>query len=193
MRPVGGAKHLSTGAAMPLEGRSGAGRSRAPVGVDRRSVRRWNAAYRKREVPVSRRDRCRVVHQMTARQRGHLETLLLRGAAASVSRGSVDVSARRARDRPAIRDSLPRRSHRRLLRSLGWTPQRPSARLGAGRGRNSSLGSSDWPRIKKSHRLSAWLVYRRKRAAAVAVCDALGSARTDAGALAHRVTAGSFG
>jgi len=87
MRPVGGAKQLERrrerAIALLKDGRAPVEVARL-VGVDRRSVRRWNAAYRRAGVaglaarPVPGRP-----SKLTARQREQLETLLLRGAEAS--------------------------------------------------------------------------------------------------------------
>src|SRR5437899_2858692 len=73
----------------------------------------------------------------------------------------VDVSARRARDRPAVRNSLPRRSHRAIASLAGLDPaaSRPP-RVGTGRGRHSPLDQAGVAAHQKNaHYLSAWLVF----------------------------------
>src|SRR5437762_3319395 len=92
MRPVGGAKQLERrrerAIALLKDGRAPVEVARL-VGVDRRSVRRWNAVYRKAGVaglaarPVPGRP-----SKLTARQREQLETLLVRGAGALAYRPS---------------------------------------------------------------------------------------------------------
>ena len=87
MRPVGNGKHLERRRQRAItllkEGRAPVEVARL-VGVDRRSVRRWNAAYRRRGAgglaarPVPGRP-----WKLTARQREQLEVMLVRGAGAS--------------------------------------------------------------------------------------------------------------
>jgi transposase len=85
MRPVGSARQLERrrqrAIALLQDGRPPVEVARL-VGVDRRSVRRWNAAHRRQGVaglgrpsPVPGRP-----SKLTARHRTRLETLLLRGA-----------------------------------------------------------------------------------------------------------------
>lgn len=122
------------------------------VGVDRRSVRRWNAAHRRQGVaglaarPVPGRP-----SKLTGRRRERLEALLLRGAEASGFESDLWTCPRIAR---VIRQRFGIRYHvdhiGRLLRSLGWTPQRPTRRAWE----RDEAGiqrwiKQDWPRIKK--------------------------------------------
>jgi transposase len=100
------------------------------VRVDRRSVRRWNAAYRKQGPsgltarPVPGRP-----WKLSVRQREQLEAILVRGASASGYESDLWTCPRVAQ---VIGQRFRIRYHvahiGRLLRSLGWTPQRPTRR-----------------------------------------------------------------
>jgi len=122
------------------------------LGVDRRSVRRWNASYRKqgagglaaRAVPGR-------PWKLSIRQRTQLEGMLLRGAAANGFESDLWTCPRVAQ---VIARRLGIRYHvdhiGRLLRSLGWTPQRPTCRaLERDEERNQRWIKQEWPRIKK--------------------------------------------
>jgi transposase len=122
------------------------------VGVDRRSVRRWNAAYRQQGAggltarPVPGRPR-----KLGPRQRQQLEALLLRGAAASGFESDLWTCPRVAQ---VIRGRFRIRYHvdhiGRLLRTLGWTPQRPTRRaLERDEEGIQRWIKQEWPRIKK--------------------------------------------
>jgi transposase len=123
------------------------------VGVDRRSVRRWRAAH-DREGPegvASRRAPGRP-SKLDARSRQRLEQLLLKGARASGFPTDLWTCPRigevihRTFDIEYHVDHLGR-----LLRSLGWTPQKPERQA---RERNEAAirrwVKVDWPRIKKN-------------------------------------------
>jgi transposase len=122
------------------------------VGADRRSVRRWKAAYRKqgarglaaRAVPGR-------PSKLSPAQRRQLESLLVRGAAANGFESDLWTC-------PRVAQVITRRfgiSYHvdhigRLLRSLGWTPQRPTRRaLERDEERIQRWIKQDWPRIKK--------------------------------------------
>jgi len=100
------------------------------LGADRRSVRRWNAAYRKQGAsglvarPVPGRP-----WKLRARQRKQLEVMLARGAAANGFDSDLWTCPRVAQ---VIRRRFGIGYHvdhiGRLLRSMGWTPQRPTRR-----------------------------------------------------------------
>jgi transposase len=122
------------------------------VGVDRRSVRRWNAAYRRHGAgglaarPVPGRP-----SKLSARQRARLEAMLLRGAAANGFESDLWTC-------PRVAQVVARRfginyhvDHvGRLLRSLGWTPQRPTRRaLERDEEGIQRWIKQEWPRIKK--------------------------------------------
>jgi transposase len=155
MRPVGTARQLERrrqrAIALLKDGRPPVEVARL-VGVDRRSVRRWSAAHRRHGVaglaarPVPGRP-----SKLTARRRTQLETVLLRGAEASGFEGDLWTCPRIAQ---VIRQRFGVRYHvdhiGRLLRSLGWTPQRPTRRAWE----RDEAGirrwiKQDWPRIKK--------------------------------------------
>jgi transposase len=155
MRPVGSARQLERrrqrAIALLQDGRPPVEVGRL-VGVDRRSVRRWNAAHRRDGVaglaarPVPGRP-----SKLTTRHRTRLEALLLRGAEASGFASDLWTCPRVAQ---VIRQRFGIRYHvdhiGRLLRALGWTPQRPTRRAWE----RDEAGiqrwiKQDWPRIKK--------------------------------------------
>jgi transposase len=155
MRPVGSGRQLEgrrqRAIALLKEGRAPVEVARL-VGVDRRSVRRWNAAYRVQGAsglaarPVPGRP-----SKLSARQRGQLEVILVRGAAASGFESDLWTC-------PRVAQVIGRRfgvhyhvDHiGRLLRSLGWTPQRPTRRaLERDEEGIQRWIKRDWPAIKK--------------------------------------------
>jgi len=122
------------------------------VGVDRRSVRRWRAAFEKggrrglAPKPTPGRPA-----KLSANERRELETKLLEGARAQGFDTELWTCPRVAE---LIRrefgvsyhvDHLPR-----LLRAMGWTPQRPE-RKARERDEERIRGwiRRDWPRVKK--------------------------------------------
>ncbi len=133
MRPVGSGKQLERrrerALALLQEGRAAVEVARL-VGVDRRSVRRWNAAYRKQGAKgVAARPVPGRPSKLSARQRGQLEKMLLRGAGANgfeSDRWTCPRVARVINRRFGIDYHVDHIG--RLLRSLGWTPQRPTRR-----------------------------------------------------------------
>ena len=155
MRPEGSGKQLERrrqrAIALLKEGRAPVEVARL-VGVDRRSVRRWNAAYRMEGAdalaarPVPGRP-----WKLSARQREQLEVMLLRGAAANGFESDLWTC-------PRVAQVIGRRfgigyhvDHiGRLLRSLGWTPQRPTRRaLERDEEGIQRWIKRQWPRIKK--------------------------------------------
>lgn len=122
------------------------------VGVDRRSVRRWKAAVRRsgrralQAQPASGRP-----PKLAARHRPRLQRLLLRGAQAAGFDNDLWTCARISQ---LIGRHFKVRYHPdhvgRLLRSLGWSVQRPVPRA---RERQEPLidhwVKRQWPRIKK--------------------------------------------
>ena len=155
MRPIGDGKRLERrrqrAIALLKEGRAPVEVARL-VGVDRRSVRRWQAAYRRQGAgglaarPVPGRP-----SKLSARQRAQLEVVLLRGARASGFESDLWTC-------PRIAQVIGRRfgigyhvDHiGRLLRSLGWTPQRPTRRaLERDEEGIQRWIRRDWPRLKK--------------------------------------------
>ena len=122
------------------------------IGVARRSVRRWKAAYRKlgekgiRAKPAS----GRPAKLDRAAQR-RLERALLRGAKAAGFPTELWTCRRVAQ---LIRTEFSVTYHvdhiGRLLRSLGWTPQRPQRRaIERDEARVQGWIRKEWPRLKK--------------------------------------------
>ena len=125
------------------------------LNVDRRSVRRWNAAYRQQgsqalqAKPAPGRP-AKLSHQ----DRGRLEKLLLKGAAAAGFATDLWTC-------PRIADAIEHRfgvhyhvDHiGRLMRALGWSPQKP-ARRAVERDEQAIANwvKSDWPQVKKTPR-----------------------------------------
>jgi transposase len=123
------------------------------VGVDRRSVRRWNAAYRKHgrqgieAKPAPGRPR-----KLDARALRQLERLLLAGAQAAGFPTDLWTCPRIARliaQRWGVRYQAS--GVWRLLRSLGWSAQKPERRAVERNEREIRRWvQKQWPRIKKS-------------------------------------------
>jgi transposase len=155
MRPIGSGKQLERrrqrAIALLKEGH-------APVevagllGVDRRSVLRWNAAFRRQGATgLAARPAPGRPSKLSPRQRGQLEGVLLRGAAASGFESDLWTCPRVAQ---VIRRRFGINYHvdhiGRLLRSLGWTPQRPTRRaLERDEERIQRWIKQEWPGIKK--------------------------------------------
>jgi transposase len=122
------------------------------VGVDRRSVRRWHAAYRKKG-----RKGLAATHntgrppRLDATARNQLEQALLEGAHAAGFPNDLWTCPRVAH---LIKSKFSISYHvdhiGRLLGSLGWSPQKPERRA---RERNEKAIKTwlkkQWPRIKK--------------------------------------------
>lgn len=125
------------------------------VGVDRRSVRRWKAAHRREGSaglaarPIPGRPCALKEHHQR-----RLERLLLKGARGCGFATDLWTCARVAQ---LIRDRFGVDYHvdhiGRLLRALGWSPQKP-ARRAVERDEAAIAGwiKKDWPRIKKTPR-----------------------------------------
>ena len=125
------------------------------VGVDRRSVRRWNATYRKRGMAGLKK---KVVPgrppKLDAKDQERLERLLLRGAKKSGFRTDLWTCPRVAeviRKRFAVHYHVDHVC--RLLHGLGWSPQKPQRRA-IERDEEAIEGwvKKTWPRIKKKPR-----------------------------------------
>ena len=122
------------------------------LGVDRRSVRRWKAAHRKRGAKgIEARPTPGRPPKLDSRQRARLERLLLKGARKAGYESDLWTCPRIA---GVIFEQFGVVYHRdhigRLLRTLGWSPQRPQRRA-AERNEERIQGwiREDWPRIKK--------------------------------------------
>jgi len=158
MRPYGDARTLERRRlrAIQLSGDGfGPGEIAARLGVDRRSVHRWLAAYRDHGVealaprPVPGRP-----SKLSPKQRETLARLLLDGATAFgyptdlwTSRRVADLIRRR------LRVTYHAHHVSRLLRSLGFSPQKPERRA---RERDEAAirgwVRAQWPRVKKTPR-----------------------------------------
>ena len=155
MRPVGSGKQLERrrqrAIALLKEGHAPVEVARL-LGVDRRSVRRWNAAYRRRGAGgLAARPAPGRPSKLTGRQRRQLERMLLRGATASGFESDLWTCPRVAE---VIRRGFGISYHvdhiGRLLRSLGWTPQRPTRRaLERDEEGIQRWIKREWSRIKK--------------------------------------------
>jgi len=158
MRPYGDARTLEQRRlrAIRLSGDGfGPGEIAAQLGVDRRSVHRWLAAYRDHGVealaplPVPGRP-CK----LTAQQRQKLACMLLEGATALGYPTDLWTSTRVADlIRRRLRVSYHAHHVSRLLRSLGFSPQKPE-RLARERDEAAIRRwvRTQWPRVKKTPR-----------------------------------------
>lgn len=138
-----------------LEDGFDAGEVARRVGVDRRSVRRWKAARRE---GGDRALKARVVSgrppKLTAIQKEALEAALVAGPEAAGFATDLWTC-------PRVRDLIWKRFRvryhadhiGRLLRTLGWSPQRPQRRA-VERDEEKIQGwvKTTWPRIKKKPR-----------------------------------------
>jgi transposase len=125
------------------------------LGVDRRSVRRWKAAYRKRGEAALKAHRvpgrpCR----LNAKAQKRLVRLLLKGARAAGFATDLWTCPRVAR---LIEQQFGVRYHvdhvGRLLHGLGFSPQKPQRRaLERDEVAIVDWVKHDWPRIKKKPR-----------------------------------------
>lgn len=125
------------------------------LGVDRRSVRRWNAAYRKKgEVGLKKKPVPGRPAKLDRKARTRLERILLKGAKAAGYATDLWTC-------PRVANVIKRRfgvvyhvDHVcRLLHALGWSPQKPQRRA-VERDEVVIEGwvRQQWPRIKKKPR-----------------------------------------
>lgn len=125
------------------------------IGVDRRSVRRWNAAFRKQgEKGICAKLAPGRPPKLDLKQRRALERGLLKGARAAGFPTSLWTC-------PRVEQFIENRfgvSYHvdhvgRLLRSLGWTPQKPTRRA-LERDEEAIEGWTrrEWPQVKKKPR-----------------------------------------
>jgi transposase len=125
------------------------------LGVDRRSVRRWKAAHRKRGAKgIEARPTPGRPRKLDGRQRARLERLLLKGARAAGYESDLWTCPRIAELIAETFDVTYHPDHiGRLLRGLGWSPQRPQRRA-AERSEVRIRGwiRDDWPRIREKPR-----------------------------------------
>lgn len=125
------------------------------LGVDRRSVRRWKAAVaRGGEAALAAKATPGRPPKLNARGRARLERWLLKGAQAVGYESDLWTCPRVAH---LLRTRLGVTYHvghvPRLLRALGWTPQKPTRRA-AERDEPAIARwrKVDWPRVKKTPR-----------------------------------------
>lgn len=122
------------------------------VGVDRRSVRRWNAAYRQGgETGIKAKPTPGRPARLTSPQKSRLEQWLLKGAQAVGFSTDLWTCPRVAQ---LIRDRLGVSYHVdhvcRILHGLGWSPQRPARRaIERDELAIQQWIHAKWPRIKK--------------------------------------------
>ncbi|MDR7465619.1 MAG: IS630 family transposase [Armatimonadota bacterium] len=123
------------------------------LGVDRRSVRRWKRAYRRKgRAGLQARPAPGRPPKLTARQRRTLVRWILQGAEACGFRTALWTCARIAQ---LIRERFHVAYHPdhigRLLRACGLTPQRPQRTAKERDDRRVRCWlRHDWPRIKKN-------------------------------------------
>ena len=158
MRPPGSAQELERRRRRAIEllqhGQSPIEVAQA-VGCDRRSVRRWSAAFRKRGAPAL---KARVApgrpSRLDAKAKRKLEKALLRGAVAAGFPSDLWTCPRVAQ---LIEDHLGITYHVdhvcRLLHSLGWSPQKPQRRaIERDEEAIQRWVKQEWRRIKKKPR-----------------------------------------
>jgi transposase len=123
------------------------------IGVDRRSVRRWKAAYRKKGTAALRaRPTPGRPSELDAKARRQLERLLLKGAQAAGFDTDLWTCPRVAQ---VIEQRLGVTYHvdhiGRLLHGLGWSPQKPERRaLERDEDAIRRWVKEQWPRVKKT-------------------------------------------
>ena len=125
------------------------------VGVDRRSVRRWKAAYRdKGPEALKAKPAPGRPPKLTLNEKQELQELLLEGAQVAGFDTDLWTCPRVAKlIRKHFRVSYHVDHVCRLLRSLGWSPQRPQRRaLERDEARIRGWIKEKWPRIKKKPR-----------------------------------------
>ena len=122
------------------------------LGVDRRSVRRWHAAYREEgEAGVKARPAPGPTSKLTDKQKAQLEQFLLEGAQAAGFETDLWTCPRVTeliQARFGVQYHVDHVS--RLLHLLGWSPQKPQRRA-AERDEQAirSWVKASWPRLKK--------------------------------------------
>jgi transposase len=125
------------------------------LGVDRRSVRRWNASYRAQGLRgLSMKPAAGRPTKLDAKERKKLDAILLKGARAAGFPTDLWTCPRVAQVIEARFGVSYHVDHiGRLLHSFGWSPQKP-ARRAVERDEDFIEGwvKTQWPRIKKKPR-----------------------------------------
>ena len=125
------------------------------VGVDRRSVRRWKAAFRRAGAAgIAPKPTPGRPCALTEKHQRRLEQLLLKGARGCGFPTDLWTCPRVAQ---VIRDRLGVDYHvdhiGRLLHALGWSPQKPTRRaVERDEAAIARWIKEDWPRVKKTPR-----------------------------------------
>jgi transposase len=123
------------------------------VGVDRRSVRRWNAGYRKKgSAAIKARPAPGRPSELDAKAKRQVERVLLKGAQAAGFHTDLWTCPRVAQ---VIEQRFGVAYHvdhiGRLLHSLGWSPQKPEHRaLERDEDAIRRWVKDQWPRVKKT-------------------------------------------
>lgn len=123
------------------------------VGVDRRSVRRWNAAYRRAgSAGLAAKPAPGRPSKLSSKDKARLERLLLKGARAAGFATDLWTCPRVAE---LIASRFGVHYHvdhiGRLLRGLGWSPQKPERRaIERDEARIRRWVKVDWPRVRKT-------------------------------------------
>lgn len=125
------------------------------LGVDRRSVRRWQAAYRQQgDAGIQARPTPGRPTALTAKDKQRLEKLLLKGAKAAGFPTDLWTCPRVAQliwDRFGVDYHVDHVG--RLLHSLGFSPQKPTRRaVERDEQAIQRWVKADWPRVKKTLR-----------------------------------------
>lgn len=156
MRPSGSAKELEHRRIRAVELLR---RGHAPVevahmvGVDRRSVRRWNAIFRKKGAKaLQARPAPGRPPILDVKARRQVERILLKGAAAAGFSTDLWTCPRVAQ---VIANRFGVSYHvdhvGRFLHGLGWSPQKPERRaVERDEGEIRRWIKEDWPRVKKT-------------------------------------------
>ena len=125
------------------------------LGVDRRSVRRWKAAYQKGgEAAIEARAAPGRPPALDDKAKARLERLLLKGAKAAGFPTDLWTCPRIAE---VIAERFGVEYHvdhiGRLLRGMGWSPQKPTRRaVERDEAAIRQWVKSEWPRVKKTPR-----------------------------------------
>jgi len=121
------------------------------IGVDRRSVRRWKSAHQRDGTKAIRAKPAGRPPKLDAKSRNKLRRVLLTGARAAGFPTDLWTCPRVAK---LIRASFGIQYHvdhiGRLLRSMGWSPQKPQRRaIERDEQRIQRWIKQQWPRVKK--------------------------------------------